>query len=657
MSEDVEVDDGRRPHLVGNVLRAWGARRLTTTGADLRPLLVGAVTLCALLVVAVIHFHSVKLSPAWPPVGGDMVVPGHGLVPTLGLPAVQLALAVAAACLAAAARHASRVLQWGARIFLAFKGIDWGVEVLFSSLGLSAGPLARQQLGPARPAIIALSAIAVVAAVMVVALPLRVVRRHAWALPVVAALPFASYLVLYLTVGGRTVPVTGGISLGVGNVGFPAEPTVATWLSFWTMNQVGNLLWALVILTWWQVHEAARAARDVGHAVAPRSSGAISAVLLTLLVVKAALWAVSCGGGLGRFAGETTPVCRALAADGPGSIALAVVLVAGAALWLTRRRRRQATADSLVPAGMALIGALSLWQFLADNAIRVDQIVTKAIISPLGDERGGYVSALIGGDSASWSLLLVVVVALPVGAALLRSRWQPAGVLFLAFAAWNGARAVAVTIGLVQYDWVPWTLTMWSESLAERPGWMDPLTFDVAVTVAVAVAFAVLRRSPHHTPLFAGLVIVLVASTLVTHAGHFQPPLLDIRLVAAGALVFPIVYTLLFDAGWIVADDHRRVRVPGVLALSLLVLAVLVVSFDFSAGAVDSLAKEMLAVPVLVAVLLAQPAWSDSGGARRVDPEAAQDDVQQRFVEGAGCQEPGVHGDPAVPVDGEDVQH
>jgi hypothetical protein len=333
---------------------------------------------------------------------------------------------------------------------------------------------------------------------------------------------------------------------------------------------------------------------------------------------------------------------------------------------------------------MVLIAALSVVPFLWMNAIRLDHLVHKPAIALANYTTQWQLLDLFDGPTLLWSFFGVVATAAVVGLGLLRTRWWGAGVLFVAFAAWNGVRTIAVSIGMIQYDWAPWDMNVWVEE-SEHPGWVDLLTLDAAVTGAVVVAAFVLRHSTQRDLVYRNLVVIIVASTLVAHTGHFQPPLLTVPVLAVLTLVFPIVYTLLFDAAWIIAQPQRSARVAGVLALSLMVLAFLIVSLPLiispsrPAFAYGDLAKEMLAVPVLGTLLIVETVWrangahaaeghpqphgtelisaAGSGDAVRRNAETSQNLVQNTLVRSPRRQKPRLDDGGAFVVDGDDKQN
>lgn len=674
--------------MLGQSRRTWDRRRLTTRGTALRPLLVGACVLVGLLVVAVVHVGTSPYVTGRPPLGGQSSVPGYGPVPTFGLPLVHLSFAVAAACFMAAVHRSRGLAHWAARALLAFVGVDWGVEILFSAFGLTASQIVREQFGSARWLLVTVSGTAVAAAVAVAVVPRAVSRTWPWLLPSLAAVPFASWGLLYVAVGARTVPATGGMSLGPSNVGFPEAPTVATWLSFWTMNQVSNLRWGLLLLVLWQAHEAGRAARDLGLLASARSALSSWTAVLAVVLTKAAVWTASCAGWLSWAFGDGASVCKAVTTDGAASVLLAILMVGAAVAWLWRQPFALADRRTLLPAGMLLVAALMFRTFLGNWAIRFDQVVRKITFAATGDPVNAGLSDRLG-DNSFTNLAWVVLLAAVAGLVLLRTSWQAASILFLAFAVWNGVRAVAVVAGVQRYPWMPWRFDIWLE-VTDRPGWVDPLTLDVVITAVVATAALRAVRSGVRHRTARGVAALLIASTVLGVTSHFRPALFDLRLVAVLLVVFPVAYTLLFDAQWIVDPRRRSARVAGALGLSVFVLALVLPVLDpFSpqsltlsvSGYLGPLAQAMLIVPVLAAAVMCgsmpgptalplvtsspvatsrkvrpSTAGDDRASGSAVDAQTAEDRVAHATVNGTRSQEPGVDDDAPGVIHGEDVQ-
>ena len=665
--------------------KAWAARRLTTSGTTHRPFLLVCLAVVWLLVAVTLYV--VILAPAyvvldrydvpdWSPPGGYLLVPGQRQYPALVFPLFALAVALASACLLLAVREASGPTHWLARIFVAFHGLDWGVELLFSFLALRSGVITREDLGASRAGIIAVGVAAVLASVLLAILPRRFLTGRGWLLGALAATPFLGYAVVFLAFADITVRSGSGISLGPGNVPFPEDATVAHWVAFWSMNQVDNLSWAAVVLVWWQAFEAARGARDLGLsslAVLPRRGWEMAA-LSAVVLAKLAFAGVGCLGWLAWLGGRASS-CEVVADDGSGSLLLAVVLVAGLGAWVVTHHRRSPFAreprPSLVPAGWVLIAALSMWAFLANQSIRFDQVLRKVLLA-LGVDPGEGTSVHFAGNRGEWALVALVVACGVVGR-LVWERWPGAAVLLILFAVWNAVRAVAVAAGLWQYAWMPWTFATFHDGEAGGPGWVDFYTVDLVLTVAVAVALATQTRA-WRSRWSARLLPVIVATTVLAYSSE-----LDLAgglrqaagVVTAGAalavglaLVFPIVYTLLFDAEWIIEPRHRSARVAGSTALCLLVLGVLVVQpAAATAGVYSGLAGQMLAAPTLLAVLVVGLLSADRRASRGpaedvpVDPQTAEDGVEHAAVPVSAGEQPPDHDRRPGPVDGDEGAH
>jgi hypothetical protein len=613
--------------------------------------------------------------PDWSPPGGNLDAPGYGQYPRMVFPLFALGVALASACLVLAVREAPGLVHWPARALVAFHGVDWGVEVLFSFLGLHAGAMAREDLGAARAGIIALGSLSVLAAVLLAVVPRRYLTGRGWLLGGLAATPYLGFAVLFLAFGGIEVRSGSGISLGPGNLPFPEDATVAHWVAFWSMNQVANLSWAIVVLVWWQAFEAARGARDLGLGaivLLPRrgwEAVALSAVVLGKVVFAGA----GCVGWL-SWLGMRRSACEVVADDGTGSLVLAVLLVAGLAAWVAAHRHRSPVAvdptSSLAPAGWALIAALSLWAFLSNSSIRLDQMRRKVMAS-LDVELTADASAHLDGNRGQWALVVLIVITGAAGRLLWR-RWPAAALLLALFAAWNVVRAVAVAIGLWQYPWVPWTFEAFHDGQAGGAGWVDFYSVDLVLTLAVGGALVIRSHEWRHR--WSGpLLALLVATTVFAYSSELD--LADglrqvAGLVTAGAalvvglvLVFPIVYTLLFDAEWIIERGHRSARVAGSVALCLLVLAVLVVEpAAATAGVYSGLAGQMLAAPALLAVLVVGLLGADrlpSGGLKGVPPDAqaAEDRVEHGPVPVGAREQPPDHDHRATLVNGDERAH
>jgi hypothetical protein len=520
-----------RPRLkLDQVLRAWEERRLR-----LGDLSSGTRFLAiASLIIAIIASIFVVLFAAHISVlGGNDQLPVAEPVPRLMTIIVYVGLAVAAAIFTLAALDRGWRLP---RFTLAAVGYT-GLAIA-GLLVDAANDMRRQASG--RPGLLLVAgSLSVVMATAVAVAPRRFAYRWPWLLPALAAGPFLMGLVAYLTAGSP----------------FAAQPAVA----------VATLLgFAVSFLLLWQAVEGVRNTRGIAVLAADRIKK-WPWILGGILMLKLLWIGLGYTGTLPELLGGHRAVWSSSFHDGVVSWALTILFVGAGIYWLFRLP--QSVDDrylSVATWGLAL--ALTIVTLLA-----MVVILLLGVIAPLHNERlSASVLALSDWliNQVPWNNTIVVWAALGLGLILL---WWPKGrkarplaVFLLVFAAWSVARAVIVTYELLTRKSVG----------GNPPGFVDVVTVDTVVTLAVAVLALLWWQRRQRVAGPGALMVILVASTLLAHHATVIPRSWG-STVFYLALLYPVAYQFLFDAKELNQNvPARSTRVLAATGLAEVVLTI-----------------------------------------------------------------------------------
>lgn len=525
------------------ISEAWRNRRLRLAGLPPAARLLALAALIAAgaasTIVLLAGFGATLASgshrfSAWGEVDRATIVVGY-----LGFGAA--AAAAAGAALASSARFSRATLA-----FVGLAGAMVGAHTAIAGHDLAqlneqfavAGEPLYHNASPLVPK--ALGYLGVATALLVALLPLRVLGRSAWLGPALAVAPFVLSCVAYVTADATRLPDA------FVEAKLPQSPQAAIGQSVIAVG-VGLALWFGALL-YWQVIVAARAARDSSIAAA-RLLGDVPALLFGLLVVKVVWIAAGLLDLLPDSLGGGAELWDAARSDGLLAWLVAVAAAATAGWWLARPRKRPVPERSLTAPAVVVIGGMMLVPVAATLLVMLAQL--EALVRELGLLTAAEPRAAQAADWAAGQALRAqaafIAVALFAGAALLRLRQSRVlGLFLVAFAAWALPRAIHTALG--------------SEAASSDTGSLERVTLD-AVLTATVLALALLGRLGRQRGAGTGdLLVVLLASTLVTYAGEtvslfaseYERSLFFVLLVA------PVVYQFLFDSEPFNEPNARR---------------------------------------------------------------------------------------------------
>lgn len=438
------------------------------------------------------------------------------------------------------------------------------------------------------PSVRVLGWVGIAAAALTAVLPSRLARR--WPLPsgLLAAAPFllsfAAYLVLDVT---RDYPpaLEGKV--------FPPEAAALGAL----VALVAGIGFWLAVLGFWLVVAGARAARDAGAAFR-RVAAQWPWLLAALLAAKVAWLGAGYLDVLPDVLGGDADSWEYSREDGLLSWAMALGFATAVALWVRRRRPPEVSEREITWTAAGIVLAFSICLLLAATALLIVSVLGVAPGS--GAQSAARDSGLWFADRLLGVQIAAVYAAGVVGVALLWSgRARAIGFFLLLFALLGLPRALDITIH-------------WGDA-TDFPGRIELATLDAAVTASVAILALALLRRRDPTIHRERLVVVLVASTLVTYAGVLVSSNLDDGAFYFG-LVFPAAYLFLFEARALNQPgperDRRRLEATAVAAV-LTVIAVLQISTGYAGPDRPTLAElgRVLLQPALVAMLVAAAAF------------------------------------------------
>ncbi|MEO7118201.1 MAG: hypothetical protein ABIZ34_04435 [Candidatus Limnocylindrales bacterium] len=432
----------------------------------------------------------------------------------------------------------------------------------------------------------------IAACVLIVFAPRRLLSEYPVLATGIAALPYVGALAAFLLAGGVTYHFAGTVLDGV--VGIP--PDASAWgLVAGQMRDTAELLTASIgALVLWQAIGWARAGRrefGVRVAMLTRATPVILFVLLgAKLVGLAAGYALAPGC-------EASGPFRDSRCDGESSWLLAIGFAAVVATWLAWPRRLRMTDRGVVPAAVLVVAGFSAATIINVAFMPLQAIASTVQIWPASEIVGQspfpdcLAPALTGGpaplvfclhrslDSTTLLqaiMLGTVAVAVVVGAYLLRRpRQRPIGAALLVFGAWAVPRALDALVS----EFHPGEQTGHSIGIA-------PATFDTVLTLALLLLAVLWWRGAQRRADPASLALVLVVSTLMTHAGTIIPAAAELPIFYV-ALALPLAYAMLFDSEGINrAGPERPTRVLGFLALGIGLLCLSVAGL--ASGYVDT---------------------------------------------------------------------
>ena len=438
--------------------------------------------------------------------------------------------------------------------------------------------------------------ISLASAVAIVLLLVARPRGRRVLLPVAAAAPFLALLVGLLLAIGHEIPV-GTFNQALAP-DYPATLSIGAPIHGPILFFVGLTGGLIGLLAIWQTSTWTRAsARQVGRHLG-RQTRRWWWLLGGLLGAKLVWLALGIGGLLPPMLGGASGAWAALRSDDVASFLYVAVLVGVAGLWLLRPRRSLPESRALRWAGVviALIAAATLITTAVPLLVpaleslepsgRTTSIpgdVTLGACLSTWSRPAGTLLSCLGLWIPDWQnlwILAVLLVAFVAGLALIRRRPTDGSAIFLVvLGAWGLPR------GLQAASAVP---------PPELPGVADlpsfnapqPETLDLAVTVLV-LGLAIgwwMDRQRRVEP--ADLVIILVVSTLVIH-GSTLVPTSPLPLLLAAAIIFPILYELVFDSKEL-NDPSREDRAARVLASTgSRALALTLLAVTLASGVVD----------------------------------------------------------------------
>jgi len=398
--------------------------------------------------------------------------------------------------------------------------------------------------------------------------------------------------------------------------GVPAplpDPLPPDWIIDVTVQQQALTLGGLgFAMTLWAAVAAAQAAASLSgttplivsrlsRATARRRgrSWTLWAVVLTLLAVKLVWLGAGVLGYLPRLMGGNASQWVGVRSDGWLSWTIAVafaILVAG---WIARGCPAPSDPRGLAWVGAALVAALAAPEFLFQSLSQLHSAVPSNLIFTAARE----VEAV-----QPWAPVIVAVGALTTAVVLARRRRSPAAVLALAaFGIWAGLRVPLIVADLLGFPWYPWVLGMPSEENGQRPGWVDPATLDLALTLALLVVGALAARRGLQRTL-APVLVIAVAATVLAHPQVLLPGLLTSQTGSYLAFAFPVAYQFLFGAQGLNAPGPRRQRrvllVAGYATAALAVGVLRGARGAPAAGEDRAMASALLLVPTAVAAVV-----------------------------------------------------
>ncbi|MBA3236211.1 MAG: hypothetical protein H0T59_09515 [Chloroflexi bacterium] len=589
------------------------------------------LVLGAIAVVVVLHSIGIGVpGPSFEIPGRFLAGGATGSVALVALLLAGVGIAVACVDLVLANRWRERRLS---RLVLVAIGV-LGVAMSSVLVG-AAGDLARVEsmVGETQPVpqppaslMIALGGAAgLIASVIAIALPIQRRRPiNPWILAAAAASPFAITALLLVGVGYETFD----LGPSAAEVGLPQILTAAAYVAP-SLTLVANIVgfW-LVPLVLWQVVTWARASRrELGTAVTARLGGR-PWLLVAAVTLKLGWLALGIAGRLPLSIGGGSPVWQATAADGLVAWLIAVAFAALAGWWLVSVRRIPISERGFAPAALMVIVGFSMITVLMSLALTALPIAGLLPGTPVSEPlatacASTWASASIGNTARcllvsatdhQFELTILVQLATLIAALVVAAwLWRRPGhrsmiVFLLAVVAWIAPRVPDVVGALL--------------GLPQGPSFAPELaTLDAALTILIALLAAAWYTGRQQGATPAALLLVLVVSTLLVHAGTLVPAVLVATFFFL-ALLFPIAYELLFDSETLnEAKPDRPGRVLESLGvrvgtLSLVALGIVVGTVAPSDDNWGELGRVLFAVPfsaLLVAATLSHRAEPDGG--------------------------------------------
>ena len=374
-------------------------------------------------------------------------------------------------------------------------------------------------------------------------------RVNPWVLALLATLPFALPAVLVVGVGYESFD----LGASAAGLGLPQVLTASSYVA------PALIVLATVVPSWlvplglWQVVTWARASRrEIGRPIAAGDAH-WPWLLAALLTLKLGWLALGFAGRLPVVLGGGSPIWGRSTGDGLPAWVIAIAFAALAGWWLASPRRFAISERGFTPAAilvvigfsavtvvMSLVLAALPVVALLPATLRTQEIAaacgTTWSTEAVGNAITCAIDRLIGSAAVLTELVQLgtLVACIAVAAWLWRRPGHRAPVIFLvAVVAWVAPRVPDVVRDLLGLPVAP--------SIAP-----ELATFDAVLTVVLAVLALAWYAGRQRGADPGALLLVLVVSTLLVHAGTVVPAG-SVTVLFFLALLFPIGYELLFD--------------------------------------------------------------------------------------------------------------
>ncbi|MEJ7748583.1 MAG: hypothetical protein WKF56_04730 [Candidatus Limnocylindrales bacterium] len=580
--------------LVIRVLREeWRAGRLSLGGLPRgdRQLAIAALSVIAAACLVIVA-AAVGVSALGPTAGvvGSYVDPALRApidVPLVVIPLICIGLAVGSGTLASAAIRTGGSAARRALIAVILGNAALG-GIALTNLGATqvvAEAVGAQTLVPRLVGLTGVVGIG--SAILLAGLVLARPARGRSLVPIVAAAPYVIVLAAAVLAAGQQGTL-GPFQQAI----YPAFPPILSLVGTVMVPLlllVGLTSGMLFLLTLWQATTWSRAsARLLGGRLGAYGSR-MGWVLWLLLAMKLAWLSLGLGGALPPLLGGASAAWSAVRSDDVASWAYAVLLALGAGLWLLTNSRpvTERRALGYAPVVVAAIGGFSLILAAIPMVVFVvEGVAPRAAGASLAAATtwGGCLTdwpaaglgslvGCIGLQLPAWLnvyLLAVVGTALVAGLLIVARRGRDDAAVFLVVLGAMGLpRALAAARATAPPDF---------PAVAMLPAFNapQPETMDVVVTLLVLALAALWWAGRQTTVRPYSLIVILVVSTLVVHAGSVVPTA-SIAAFAALAIVFPVAYELCFDSEALNADapgrGTRLLTDLGIRSLALTLLA------------------------------------------------------------------------------------
>ncbi|MBU1492882.1 MAG: hypothetical protein KKE89_03435 [Actinobacteria bacterium] len=551
----------------------WRERRLRL--GDLPPrhrrlswLALGTAAASAVVAVAV--------GFGWNPPGGAQITAYGGSAPRFLIPWTCAVLAVLSFIIVASTAGSAWRFPWLVRASIALGGAALAAQTV--SYGWIADETAAAGLAAAR--IAAWVGLAVAGSLLVI--PQRLVDRRPLVISAIATVPFLVAVVVWATASGEASVELPDLVLSPRDIFAQATITV-----------IGLLAASAGILVLWSIVLSSRQARDMGDGL----SAAITPIpiLFPLALAVKIVWLVLSYTGVLDWNAGAFSLSRS---DGLVAWVLALVLVAGGGVWLTR-------SHTATPPSVDQTGIVVRWIGTGFAAVFIGAVVLglmSAVFSVWpttgpSEFLNDGIDWLVLGDALVPLWAIVVTSALAAAALVLIRRGGSTGHLWagIVLTVWMAPRALELVFRVLEIE-PPFD----APSLA---------TIDALVTL-LALVLAVLWWTGRQTAAPPQvLFLVLVVATLVAHPFKVLPAgWVDGRMFYL-LMVYPLLYRFLFDSTSLNETEKEQrpgmiLRTTGYVALLTAINAMLVASGrvapgveGFEGGLLGAVGEQYLLVP------------------------------------------------------------